>query len=48
MPIGAYFKGKGEEVMKKMQARYGEKKGTSVFYAEANKMGLKPGKSRKV
>jgi hypothetical protein len=36
-PIGKYFKGKGREVMQKMQDHYGEKKGESVFHATANK-----------
>ncbi len=37
MPLTEYFKGKGPEVMKKMLAEYGEKKGKSVFYATVNK-----------
>lgn len=45
MPISKYFKGEGSKVMKGMKDRYGEKKGESVFYATANKRGMKPGKS---
>ena len=36
-PIGKYFKGKGQQVMAKMQDHYGEKKGEQVFHATANK-----------
>ena len=45
MPVSKYFKGKGKEVMKDMQKRYGRKKGKEVFYATANKndMTLKEG-----
>lgn len=39
MPISKYYKGHGEEVMRGMKKRYGEKKGESVFYATANKQG---------
>ncbi len=42
MPIGEYFKGKGEEVMGDMKERYGEDKGKSVFYATANKNKMRP------
>jgi len=42
VPIYKYFGGKGEQVMSDMQKRYGEKKGTSIFYATANKRGEKP------
>lgn len=42
MPIDKYFKGHGSEVMANMQKEYGAKKGTSVFYATANKTGQKP------
>ena len=42
MPIDKYFKGHGDEVMKNMTKEYGAKKGKSVFYATANKKGLKP------
>lgn len=37
MPVKAYYKGHGLEVMRDMIARYGQKKGKSVFYAKANK-----------
>lgn len=43
MPESEYFGGKGEKVMAAMKARYGAKKGKSVFYATANKRGQKPG-----
>ncbi len=42
MPINAYFKGHGDEVMSNMTKEYGPKKGKSVFYATANKKGVKP------
>ena len=43
MPIGKYYKGHGQEVLEKMIASYGKKKGTSVFYATSNKKpSLKP------
>lgn len=42
MPISAYFKGKGEQVMADMKSRYGGEKGERVFYATANKQGEKP------
>lgn len=47
MPVSKYFKGHGEEVMKNMKKEYGEKKGKSVFYATANKKGMKPAKGKK-
>lgn len=37
MPVSKYFKGKGEQVKSKLESEYGDKKGTSVFYALANK-----------
>lgn len=43
MPISKYFHGHGKSVMKQMEARYGAKKGKSVFYATANKKHQKPG-----
>lgn len=46
MPLAKYFKGKGESVMNSMQKEYGGKKGKSVFYATANKMGLTAKKSK--
>jgi len=42
MPISKYFKGKGEQVLKSMKEQYGPKKGEQVFYATANKEGMKP------
>ena len=36
MPREKYFKGKGKEVMKKMEKEYGKKKGKQVFYGTAN------------
>ena len=39
MPVSAYFKGHGNEVMANMIKEYGAKKGKSVFYATANKKG---------
>jgi hypothetical protein len=47
MPLSKYFKGKGESVMSGMQKEYGAKKGKSVFYATANKMGLTASKKAK-
>jgi hypothetical protein len=41
MPISKYYKGHGSEVMSNMKKEYGEKKGEQVFYATANKRGLK-------
>jgi hypothetical protein len=42
MPINRYFKGSGEKVMAGMMKEYGAKKGKQVFYATANKIGMKP------
>jgi len=42
MPINKYYGGHGDEVMDNMTKEYGDKKGKSVFYATANKRGLKP------
>lgn len=42
MPVGKYFKGSGEKVMKNMKSQYGDKKGESVFYATAKKKGVEP------
>ena len=42
MPINKYFNGNGSEVMANMTKEYGAKKGKSVFYATANKKGMKP------
>ena len=45
MPVGEYYKGSGEKVMKSMKSRYGEKAGERVFYATANAKGMnRPGK----
>jgi hypothetical protein len=41
MPISKYYKGHGSEVMSNMKKEYGDKKGKEVFYATANKKGLK-------
>lgn len=43
MPIQAYFKGHGREVMQKMVAKRGAKAGKREFYATANARGMKPG-----
>lgn len=42
MPLSEYFKGKGQSVMKSMKEKYGDKGGERVFYATANKTGMKP------
>src|SRR5579859_2345078 len=42
MPVSAYYKGSGNKVMDSMTSRYGDKKGKQVFYATAQKQGLKP------
>ncbi len=47
MPISKYFKGSGEKVMSSMAKEYGAKKGKAVFYATANKTGMKPTKMSK-
>jgi hypothetical protein len=41
MPVSGYYKGKGNKVMKSMTKRYGAKQGKRVFYATANKRGLR-------
>ena len=46
MPIDKYFKGSGDDVMSSMQKQYGDKKGKSVFYATAQKTGMKPGTAK--
>lgn len=38
MPIGKYYGGHGEKVMKDMTKQYGKKKAKKVFYATSNKM----------
>lgn len=45
MPVGRYYKGHGTQVLAKMKARYGDKKGERVFFATANAHGLKPGET---
>jgi hypothetical protein len=47
MPVSQYFKGKGEQVMAKLKARYGAERGERIFYALANKMGLTPPEKRR-
>jgi hypothetical protein len=44
VPIDRYYKGHGSEVMDSMMKEYGEKKGKKIFYAMANKKGIKPKK----
>ena len=41
MPIGAYFKGRGETVMRDMKKRYG-KRGEARFYQTANARNMIP------
>lgn len=43
MPISKYYGGHGEEVMRDMRKRYGER-AEEVFYATANKRDQKPKK----
>lgn len=43
MPVSAYFKGHGSEVMANMVKKHGAKEGKSIFYATANKKKMKPG-----
>lgn len=47
MPLSKYYNGGGEKLMKNMKKEYGDKKGESVFYATANKMGVAPSKKTK-
>lgn len=47
MPLSKYYKGKGENVMKSMKKKYGDKKGKSIFYATAKKQGLDTGMAHK-
>lgn len=42
MPLDAYYKGEGAQVMAEMVRRYGAKKGREVFYATAQARGLAP------
>ena len=44
MPTSKYFKGKGNKVLASMKKEYGDAKGEEVFYATANKKGMKPKK----
>jgi hypothetical protein len=37
MPLNSYFKGSGQKIMNNLHKKYGDKKGTSVFYALENK-----------
>lgn len=46
MPLRNYFKGKGEAVMQSMKKTYGPK-AEEVFYATANKHGMKSESSTK-
>lgn len=48
MPVSKYFKGSGDKVLSSMKKQYGDKKGESVFYATANKTGMKPGTAENV
>ena len=47
MPVGEYYKGHGDEVMRKMKKRYGGKRGERVFYATANKRGMNRPRKKK-
>jgi hypothetical protein len=43
MPLKNYFKGSGEKVMQSMKKTYkSDAKAEDVFYATANKQGMKP------
>lgn len=43
MPLDAYFRGNGSEVMSAMKKTYGDpKKAQAVFYATANKQNATP------
>lgn len=42
MPVSEYYKGSGRKVMRSMKKSYGPETGKRVFYATANKMGMKP------
>lgn len=43
LPISSYYKGHGDEVMRRMIKEYGMKKGKRIFYATANKRKKKKG-----
>lgn len=45
MPKSAYYGGHGKRVLARMKARYGPEKGERIFYATAEKHGLKPGET---
>lgn len=47
MPIDGYYSGDGTKVLASMKKTYGRKKGKEVFYATAEKKGLKPKTARK-
>lgn len=44
MPLSKYFSGKGEQVMRDMESRYGSEKGKRVFYATVNSKRVPGGK----
>jgi hypothetical protein len=46
VPKSAYYGGHGRKVFASMIKQYGRAKGEEVFYATANKRGLKPKKRR--
>jgi hypothetical protein len=46
VPVSEYYRGSGSRVMRSMRKRYGKKAGERVFYATANKRGMKPGKKK--
>lgn len=46
MPVGEYFEGHGSKVMSSMQRKHGDKAGKRIFYATANKRGMKPAAGR--
>jgi hypothetical protein len=46
MPVSEYYKGSGKKVMASMKKKYGASRGKEVFYATANKQGMKPKKKR--
>ena len=45
-PLAKYFRGKGEQVLGDMKDKYGDDKGKQVFYATAEKRGMKPDDSK--
>ena len=51
MPVSAYFKGRGDEVMRSIREAhpdYDKKRVKSEFYATANKTGMKPKNKNKI